>query len=135
MDFVPECQPKMAGKFCLEDVAKADTVLQYKFSTLKLKKNFIALKNYPIQDFDVFSARHMKFQELAVGFIVGKRLGNAVKRNYVKRRLRHALQHTLSSCKQIPRKATVIIAKKSIITVSFGEILHSVSNLLQSLAK
>jgi len=55
-----------------------------------------------------------------VGFAVGKKVGNAVTRNKVKRRLRAIMHNTAS---EIPPGFDVIIgAKRTSVTVSFTEL-------------
>lgn len=63
------------------------------------------------------------------GFVVSKRLGNAVQRNKIKRRMREAIRLRLSRIK--PGFDVVIIARKPASKVTFKVIIQSLDRLLE----
>ena len=75
----------------------------------------------------VLHARPSGLEITRVGFSVGKRIGNAVVRNRVRRRLREAARSLKE--RQRPGWDTVIIARGPIVEASFGEIRSAVEGL------
>ena len=63
-----------------------------------------------------------------VGLSVRKRLGNAVTRNRVKRRLRHALMDMSS---QLAHQDFVVIARKGVEDLSYQEIYSNLVHVLK----
>jgi ribonuclease P protein component len=63
------------------------------------------------------------------GFVVGKRVGNAVQRNLVKRRLRALVDDRIGALK--PGHDIVIIARPGAAQRTFAELAHEVERLLQ----
>ncbi|MGI9367054.1 MAG: ribonuclease P protein component [Rhizobiaceae bacterium] len=67
---------------------------------------------------------------LRVGFTVTKKIGNAVERNRIKRRLREALK-----CAEIPpscsQKDAVFIARRNALTLPFGALVEDISHGLR----
>ncbi len=64
------------------------------------------------------------------GFVVNKRLGNAVKRNKIKRRMREATRVRMLQIK--PGFDIVFIARKHINQATFTEIEQSLEHLLKT---
>ena len=64
------------------------------------------------------------------GFVVNKRLGNAVKRNKIKRRMREATRLRVSHIK--PGFDIVLIARKHIDRATYQEITRSLEELLEA---
>ena len=64
-----------------------------------------------------------------VGFAVGKKVGNAVTRNKVKRRLRAIMQNTASEI--APGFDIIIGAKRTSVTVSFAELEGDLRRVLK----
>lgn len=63
-----------------------------------------------------------------VGLSVSKRLGNAVTRNRVKRRLRHALMDMSS---QLEHQDFVVIARKGVEDLSYQDIYSNLVHVLK----
>lgn len=63
-----------------------------------------------------------------VGLSVSKRLGNAVTRNRVKRRLRHAL---MELSPQLDHQDFVVIARKGVEDLSYQEIVANLTHVLK----
>ena len=59
---------------------------------------------------------------LNISFIAQKKLGNAIKRNKIKRRLRNIMNQILKISKLNLNYSYLIIAKKNIISASFSDI-------------
>ena len=74
----------------------------------------------------VCSARH---DSVRVGFSVGKKVGNAVVRNKIKRRLRDAFSRQLAAIR--PRRDFIVIARPSAAEASFGELQSTLIYLLK----
>ena len=65
-----------------------------------------------------------------VGFVVNKRLGKAVKRNKIKRRMREATRLRIPQIK--PGFDIVLIARKQINQATYQEISYSLEKLLKA---
>ena len=64
---------------------------------------------------------------LNISFVAQKKLGNAVKRNKIKRRLRNIMNQILKISKLNLNYSYLIIAKKNIISASFSDIKEIIS--------
>ena len=73
-------------------------------------------------------------QHFRVGISVGKKIGNAVVRNQVKRRIRHALMELDREYSIKEELDFIVIARNPVRNMSFKEIKSSLSHVL-SLAK
>jgi len=74
--------------------------------------------------------RIQESQERAVGIVVSRKVGKAVRRNLVKRRVRAFLRE---NPKQLPLGKLVIIAKQSSGTSNWAEIAEDLGKNLQAL--
>ncbi len=105
MDLDQECLQKLEENFCLEDDQKVgkDSLLKKimtKLESLKKNSHFkIVLKNRVINN-DCFSIYRSKNfmdknklnKKLYISFVMRKKIGNAVKRNKIKRKLKAIVQ-------------------------------------------
>ena len=64
---------------------------------------------------------------LNISFVAQKKLGNAIKRNKIKRRLRNIMNQILKISKLNLSYSYLIIAKKNIISASFSDIKEIIS--------
>ena len=67
---------------------------------------------------------------MRVGYTVSKHCGNAVKRNKIKRRLRHMMRDLLSKY-GVAGHDYVLIARSGSDAVAFGELRDTAAKLLQ----
>lgn len=102
--------------------------------------NFITSQKEYQEVYDRHSKKHGKFftfliQEIpedtfSVGIIVSKRVGKAVKRNKVKRRVRAYLREFCSQ--QLTRRKVVIIAKPEAGAAGWQEIKEDLNNFFHN---
>jgi ribonuclease P protein component len=101
--------------------------------TLKKRAEFLAVTekgSKAVAKGLVLFANTSKTQTARVGFIVTKKLGNAVKRNRIKRRLRAVWQIVIKDC--INSRDYVILARSSAFDRDFKDL---VNDLIYTLKK
>ena len=103
-----------------------DFVLSNKFGKKILNKNFILQK---------FSPSDCKILDLKFGFTATKKIGNAVKRNRAKRRMRSLISVFLKESTFLfdDTSTYIIIAKKSLIKTSFYDLKVEMRECLNKL--
>ena len=82
--------------------------------------------------FDHFVVRVMPSTEMSLGIITSKKNGNAVVRNRIKRRIRHAFMCATYQNSKVKTQRVLIITKKSTLTANFSTI---VKNLMYAISK
>lgn len=101
------------------------------YQKLKSKKTFGELRSYKSIDHTLFYMKTIPSAELTLGIIASKRIGNAVMRNFVKRRLRHAFMLAVKERHaEISVRTVLLIAKKPILDCVFDDLVQAVTKAL-----
>ncbi len=100
----------------------------------RLKKRYQF--NYVYKSGEHFSSEHLvlyiassKTKSIKVGFAVTKKVGHAVVRNKIRRRLREIVQKQLPSLKQ--NYNIIVVAKESVAEASFEKLTLELTKLLK----
>jgi len=112
-----------------------------KFKSLKKNKDFISIlkkkrlnKKYFSIYFDKNLASSNKY--LNISFVMKKKIGNAVIRNRIKRKLKNAVQKILKESKLIDLNYTyVIFGKNNVYKDKFEYILEEINNTFRQIKK
>ncbi len=99
------------------------------FQTVFQEGNSKANRQFVVYQLPKKSQKHFR-----VGISVGKKLGNAVKRNQIKRRIRHAVRELNNEYSIIDEVDFIIIARNPVSDMTFEEIKKSLVHVL-SLSK
>ena len=131
MDLDPECLHQVEKKYSSEEDKKVEKpYLPNKSNRLKKRAEFISLRNK-------CSTFHGKLVIINIdkdsnftkyGFTVSKKIGNAVKRNYLKRVFRSIIRNNWVSIKK--SISFEIIPKKRILNHTFTEIEKDIKEVL-----
>ena len=132
MDLDPECLHQVEKKYSSEEDKKVEKpYLPNKSNRLKKRAEFISLRNK-------CSTFHGKLVIINIdkdsnftkyGFTVSKKIGNAVKRNYLKRVFRSIIRNNWVSIKK--SISFEIIPKKRILNHTFTEIEKDIKEVLK----
>lgn len=96
------------------------------------QKAFSTGKSFANRQFVVYVVNKEDQPNFRIGLSVSKKLGNAVKRNQIKRYIRQSIQELKLELK--PKKDYIIIARKPVADMDFFEVKKSLSHVL-SVAK
>ncbi|MAV82333.1 MAG: ribonuclease P protein component [Pelagibacteraceae bacterium] len=94
------------------------------FSEVKKLGKFISHKG-----FNGYYLRQELDSSNFFGIVVSKRIGNAVTRNYTKRRVREAIR-TSEAIKTLKNLKLVLIMKKSVLDISFNHLKSDINTFL-----
>ena len=138
----------MAEKFLLEEEQKAEKKFRLKlsrkmikFKSLNRSKDFLKIlkkkklntKYYTIY-FDKNSKNLNKY--LNISFVMKKKIGNAVTRNKIKRKLKYAVQKIARENKLIDLNYTyVIFGKNNVYKEKFENVLNEVNETFKKIKK
>ena len=132
MGLDPECLHQVEKKYSSEEDKKVEKLcLPNKSNRLKKRSEFINLRNK-------CSTLHGKFVIINInknsnfkkyGLTVSKKIGNAVKRNYLKRIFRSIIRNNWKTIKN--SVSFEIIPKKKILNHSFAEIEKDIKETLK----
>ena len=110
-----------------------------KFKSLNRSKDFIKIlkkKRLNTKYFTVYFDRNLKnFNKyLNISFVMKKNLGNAVTRNKIKRKLKHAVQNISKERKLIDLNYTyVIFGKNNVYKDKFANVLSEVNKVFKKI--
>ena len=112
-----------------------------KLESLKKSNHFkIALKEkkFHTDFFSIFAAKNFIKSKhkntLRISFVMKKKIGNAVKRNKIKRKLKYAVQKVLHEKKLIDLNYTyVVFGKNNVYKDKFSNILYEVNKTFKKI--
>lgn len=130
-----ECPHREGKKSSQEDDKKEERhFLPKKLYSLKKRSEFIFIRNAGASkqgNYFILNYYITDFEEIKFGLTVSKKMGNAVKRNYIKRVLRSLIKKNFNL---IPKKVNFeIIPKKKIESVKFLELERDLNKLFMQL--
>ena len=140
----------MVGKFCLEDAQKEEkkyppnlVPTMMKFKSLNQSSHFLKiLKKKKIHNkyFTVYFDKDLNNKvkntkkHLNISFVMKKKIGNAVVRNRIKRKLKSAVQKILREKKEIDLNYTyVIFGKNNVYKDEFAFIFREVNSVFKKI--
>ena len=131
MDLDPECLHQVEKKYSSEEDKKVEKLyLPNKSNKLKKRSEFVSLrhksKTFHGKLVIVNIDKNSNFRKY--GFTVSKKIGNAVKRNYLKRIFRSIIRNNWVSIKK--SISFEIIPKKKILNHTFTEIEKDIKEVL-----
>ena len=130
-----ECPHQAEKKLFLEDVKKEEKrSLLNQLISLKKRSEFLYLRKSGLSKNGTYFIVNYYFtnvEQIKFGLTVSKKMGNAVKRNYIKRVIRALINKNISS---IPRKINFeIIPKKKIETRVFKDLENDFKEIFMQL--
>ena len=131
MDLDPECLHQVEKKYSSEEDKKVEKLcLPDKSNRLKKRSEFIGLRNKCRSLHGKFVIVNIKkdLNFTKYGLTVSKKIGNAVKRNYLKRIFRSIIRKNWKTIKN--SISFEIIPKKKILNHSFAEIEKDIKEIL-----
>lgn len=102
-------------------------------SSIKSGKLFRASRFAPYIDKGSFLVKTMTQNSFSYGVIATKKVGCAVERNYIKRRIRHAFINCTRALRSEPRVAVILIAKKDAGRVDFARLVEACSDVIKNI--
>ena len=120
-----EWQPKLVDSLLLEEELKAERLFQHNYKMVKLEslkkssqfKKALKEKKVHTDFFSIFATKNFykpKYKtDLLISFVMKKKIGNAVKRNKIRRKLKAIVQKLLKKRGAINKDYTYIVFGKS----------------------
>ena len=112
-----------------------------KFKSLNRSKDFVKIlkkKRLDTKYFTIFFDKNLKnfSKYLNISFVMKKKVGNAVTRNRIKRKLKYAVQKILKESKLIDLNYTyVIFGKNNVYKDKFSLVLNEVNEMFKKINK
>ena len=97
-------------------------------SNIEFKKIYKDGKNYWNRNFILYVRRN-KLKETRVGFTISKKIGNAVTRNKIRRRMKEAYRLNFNSINS--GYDLIFIPKKHIVDISYDDIEDSMIHIMK----
>ncbi len=131
MDLDPECLHQVEKEYSSEEDKKVEKLyLPNKSNRLKKRSEFISLRNKCVTFHGKFVIVNIEKNSnyTKYGLTVSKKIGNAIKRNYLKRIFRSIIRNNWKTIKN--SISFEIIPKKKILNYSFAEIEKDIKEIL-----
>ncbi len=126
-----ECQLLAEEKFYQEEEQKAEKHLVFK--TIKKSDEISHLFEVGCRvSFRHFFVLYIESEEPKIAFIAGKKLGNSVKRNHLRRKLKRVY---LENYNWFEGKKALIVAKQSLLTAKDDEVRHNFKKVIKRIDK
>lgn len=130
-------QRRTAGTFSREEEQRAGSSSQSKLVSLKKRKDFAFCykkgKSFASK-YAVMVYLPRKYGEARIGYSVSKKIGCAVERNRVRRRMREAVRTLLKEGMALPPCYIIFVARPYIKEASFQTIKSDIERLLKKRA-
>ena len=146
MDLDQEWKKKVAERFLLEEEPKEEkryrpklSSKMIKFKSLNKSKDFLKIlkkRKFNTKYFTIYFDKNFKDQNkyLNVSFVMKKKIGNAVTRNRIKRKLKHAFQKISKETKLIDLNYTyVVFGKNNVYKDKFTNVLDEVNETFKKI--
>ena len=146
MDLGQEWKKKVAEKSLLEEGQKAEEKFRLKlsrkmikFKSLNQSKDFVRIlkkKKINTRYYTIYFDKNLKNLDkyLNISFVMKKKIGNAVIRNRIKRRLKHAVQKVSAEKQLIDLNYTyVIFGKNNVYKDKFVNVLSEVNETFKKI--
>lgn len=102
-------------------------------TSIKSRKLFRSARYAPCMDKGVFLVKMLPNPTFSFGIVATKKIGGAVQRNFIKRRIKNAFFQTSKTINTKPRVAVIFIAKKDAGKSEFKRILEACGEVMISL--
>ena len=148
MDLEQEWTKRVAVKLLQEEELKAEKKYQLKlsfqmikFKSLKRSKDFLKIlnkKKLNTKYYTIYFDRNSKnlSNNLNISFVMKKKIGNAVTRNKIKRKLKYAVQKISKENKLIDLNYSyVIFGKNNVYKDKFSDVLYQVNETFKKIKK
>ena len=101
------------------------------FERLRRREDFVALRRGLVARDELFTvqvSREARADEtVRAGFTVTKKVGDAVERNRIKRRLRHAVRDVAAWPDGLAGRDVAVIARRAVLDAPYGRLLDRLS--------
>ena len=148
MDLEQEWTKRVAVKLLQEEELKAEKKYQLKlsfqmikFKSLKRSKDFLKIlnkKKLNTKYYTIYFDRNSKnlSNNLNISFVMKKKIGNAVTRNKIKRKLKYAVQKISKENRLIDLNYSyVIFGKNNVYKDKFSDVLYQVNETFKKIKK